>query len=528
MGILRNRLELIAVCAALLPWLAYILLTSMNSDTLWLGLAASRFLGGETMAEGFYDNNPPLSILIYLLPAALAKWTPLSLVAALDLYMAALTLLSLYACRFLLARFEGLTRTQRGAVLAAFAAAVTILPSISFAEREHILLLGLFPFALLQLARSGGASFSKGQIAAIAVPGAVAALIKPPFLLIPALLMLHRALRRRSPAALFGAESWCLALAALAYAGLTFALFPDYLRVILPDFTRLYIANSNPGPALAQLVDYGILFGVFLTLEAWLNPMRGAGRGLMIAFYALALACLVPFALQGKGYYYHLIPAIGFFFCGFALSAESYAAAYAGIGSRRAAGAVFLVALIGAAYAARPPLFSYPSARDYRSLPLTQALRDACAPLAPARPCRVFIMNDSMETVPQTEYYGGFTHASRFPSLWFLPPIENDLGGLPAAEQEALRQKYIAMVAEDFAVYKPDVLALIHGIRFRAAPDFDFIRYFSQSPDFARGIAGYARLHTFSFDRRAYFGGTAYDRPQPVTFDIYGLAAPAP
>jgi hypothetical protein len=139
-------------------------------------------------------------------------------------------------------------------------------------------------------------------------------------------------------------------------------------------------------------------------------------------------------------------------------------------------------------------------------------------------------MNDSMETVPQTEYYGGFIHASRFPSLWFLPPIENDLGGLPAAEQEALRQKYIAMVAEDFGRYKPDVLALVRGIRFRSAPqsDFDFIRYFSQSPDFARRIAGYERLPPLTFDRRAYFGGTAYDHPQQVTFDIYRLKTPAP
>jgi hypothetical protein len=437
--------------------------------------------------------------------------------------MALLTGLSLYATHSLLAKFEGLLPIQRKAILIAFATAVTILPSLSFSEREHILLLGLFPLVLLQLLRSDGVNFHKGELAAITIPGALAVLIKPPFLLIPALLMLDRALRRRAPLALFGAETWYIAFTTFAYIAVSLWLFSDYIHIILPDFARLYLVNSNPESAFSQLFEYGLLFGVFFALEAWLNPMHGAGRRLMLAFYALALACLVPFALQNKGYYYHLIPAIGFFFCAFALSAESYIATYAPIRENRIAGIFFLVALIGLAYSIRPPLLSYPTAQDYRTLPLTVAIREACGPLD--RPCRVFILNDSMETVPQTEYYGGFEHASRFPSLWFLPPIENNLGNLPVAKQEALRNKYTGMMAEDFKTYKPDVLALIKGLRFLNTPnsDFDFIRYFSQQPDFAHCVANYRKVRTFTFDRQDYFGGTTYDRSQAVTFDIYKL-----
>jgi len=45
----------------------------VGSDSLWLMICTERWLDGQTAYRDFLENSPPLAILIYVPPVALAK-----------------------------------------------------------------------------------------------------------------------------------------------------------------------------------------------------------------------------------------------------------------------------------------------------------------------------------------------------------------------------------------------------------------------------------------------------------------------
>ena len=300
------------VFLAILPWTAFQFFTSINADTLWLMICAGRLLDGQAMASGFYDNNPPLSVLLYVPPVALGRTGIMDGIATLYFYMAVLTVLSVTGLQALLGKLD-LSGLQRGSLLAAFMLSITVLPSIGYTERDQILYMGLAPLVFLQLARSWNVRIDGRLTAAIALAGGVAILLKPAFLLIPAALQLHRIAIRRSWRSFFQFETSIVAACTVGYAAVTVLLFRDYVTVILPDVVALYLPNAAPGATVAQLIDLALPLILLLTLERKDSPLRGQARRVMLACYGVAMLCLVPFALQMKGLSYQLIPASGFF-----------------------------------------------------------------------------------------------------------------------------------------------------------------------------------------------------------------------
>ena len=67
----------IAIFLAFLPWIIFNANNLLLQDVSWLLLSATRFLEGQTMTESFYETNPPLIILLFSVPAMMAKVTHL-------------------------------------------------------------------------------------------------------------------------------------------------------------------------------------------------------------------------------------------------------------------------------------------------------------------------------------------------------------------------------------------------------------------------------------------------------------------
>lgn len=500
--------------AVLLPWAILAVAKALNPDTLWLAICADRLLDGQAMAAHFYDNNPPLSVLLYVPPVALSRWTGMSTVAAIYGYMALLTLAGLAAMRATLRCFD-LSRAQAAAIVTGYLLAATVLTSIDYTERDQILFMGLAPLAFIQVARTKGYAVGKGWLAAVGVAGGFMILLKPAFVVVPALLQAQRAWRRRSLKPLFDTETWLIGACATAYVAMTAVWFPDFVSIVLPDVAELYLIDTDVAGTVGYLVNFGAAIGVILLFEARGTPLRGDARLLMTACYALALLCLVPFALQMKGFSYQLIPAGGFFFIGLALSAVGYVERYAD-GRNPWRVAAFIVGFAALAYIARPPLLAWPSPRDYRTLPLAQEIHRVCGD----RPCGVYHFGETPENIP-TEFYTGSVHASRFGSPWFLPPLAGSWSGLDAAERARLRLKYATMTGEDLAYYRPDILLIEDNLQFRDEAKFDFVTWFSAAPAFTDAMRHYRPDGRLTYDRGRYYGGTPYAAHKTLSFDVY-------
>ncbi|MBI3442113.1 MAG: hypothetical protein HY052_09995, partial [Proteobacteria bacterium] len=59
------------LCA--LPWLFFHIQSAVHGDVAFLSMAAQRVLAGQRMVDAYFDNNPPMSYLIYIPAALLSK-----------------------------------------------------------------------------------------------------------------------------------------------------------------------------------------------------------------------------------------------------------------------------------------------------------------------------------------------------------------------------------------------------------------------------------------------------------------------
>jgi hypothetical protein len=119
--------------------------------------------------------------------------------------------------------------------------------------------------------------------------------------------------------------------------------------------------------------------------------------------------------------------------------------------------------------------------------------------------------NGDMGVMHETAYYTVTTFASRFPTLWFLPPIykaRQDLDkNIPSKfsreETDRLYQKYAAMITEDLTFYKPDVIILI---RPQKAANSNFVNFMMPYLPFVKEWVKYQKLKSIKLPYWQYYG----------------------
>jgi len=512
-----------AVVLSLIPWFIVQFRQSVNADNAWLTIAAMRFLSGDAMSGGFYDPNPPLSILAQIVPALLTKYAHVPLYYAVFFYSLFLVALSSWAVNKLAAASGVFGRSERHLLIAGYVLCNTLLAGQYLGEREQYILLGLFPFVLVQAGITLNWPLPRRTSIAVLIAGSVAVLIKPYYGLIPAVLLAHRMIRQRRASVVLDADCRALVAATAIYLLTVALVFPDYIRVILPDVLNLYV------PVRASMVmPIAVCLGLLCLLLASLSVLLPGPAGKSNAgLFGLAALCVIPFFIQGKGYFYHAFPALVFFSCGLLLltcqavapAVKKHIATLA-----PALPAAVFVLFAAMSYAALPPNASYPTHDDYRKSDPAGIIRSC------GDPCPFFLFNDMSEMISPLAVYTRQTHASRFPSFWFLPPLVRAQyaldHGQPAAftrnQIAAYRKKYSAMVTADFRKYNPRLLLI--GQFDIAAQDhpFDFAGWLSADPGFSEVWRRYQFVKDVSVNRSLFFGGTIYAlKDNTVTYKIY-------
>jgi hypothetical protein len=242
-------------------------------------------------------------------------------------------------------------------------------------------------------------------------------------------------------------------------------------------------------------------------------------------FFTAALVALVPYFVQGKNFWYHLVPALAFYYCALALMAQSLLNPLLPrlpAALRVAQPFIFTIALLAGAYAFMPVNTQFPTHAEMRALPLTQRVAQCAAP------CSFFMFNNNIGIIHPTAIYAGRDHASRFPGLWFLPGVLA-LDATQARNYE--REKYATMMAADLAQYKPRELFIGRFALDKTTPQVMFNpgAYLGTDPTFSEEWLRYRKTgENITTTNADYYRGTALESDTPIIFDIYERIADTP
>jgi hypothetical protein len=445
----------------------------VNHDTAWFTLIAAQLIEGADYGSAFDDPNWPLAATL-MIPAALLWRLGVDIATAIDLQVHAVALASLLACLSLYRR----CLAAPWPLLAAVAAAELVLPGSGFSQREHFFTLLFLPYLALAGARLDGRPVGRLFAVTVGIAAAVAATIKPVFILAPCCVEAAMLLRRPHWSTSLRPETVAGLLAVAALATTVLVIHPHYVDTI-SGLVRHYDGYGTRPIMVAVTGILGALAAATVVL-AWLGAP--AVRGHVAVSAAAALAMLAVFALQMKGYTYQALPTAMVILVILGLApptSRSRAVLHGGV----LAGLVWIVALM-----------LWPPRAPSELAELTARFREA-----PPGPVSALMINPEPLSAATTVRRAWGNRAN---ALYLLPGLIRAeraaaAAGRPlAAEDAAAAEALRVAAAEDLERFRPVLVVTLAGSQGPPPFDFDVIAWLSLSPRFRQAWAAYEEAGT--------------------------------
>ena len=496
------RAVLIAVFLCLVPWLAVQINMRVPDDAAWLFGAADLFLSGAHMTESFFDNNPPMSYMIYI-PAVLLSKAGIAPWYSLTIYALGLVFLSVFLVVMLIRAWPGVGNTARMGAFARYLISITLVSQYEFGQKDHLIAVTLFPFLLAQFALADRHSVSSWIILTALAVGTPFILLKPHYGLLPVIMIAHRLIREKNMVAVLRPDVAALFAGVMLYGAAVLMWFPDYIHIALPDTIALYAAKIFSTVFMAA-AGPAILSGCLLIFSFFLCQ-AGDTRRIAVFLAGMALAAIVPLFVQMKGFSLHMLPVLSLMLASLLfIAGHMFEEKYETV-SRLPV--FFVVTVLGFAYALFPPGTHYATHKSYMESGLAQYLREK-------KPEGGFFMESHSTTlIASASMYSGVRMSSRFPSLWFLP--------FPTDPEKAviLKEKFGGFIAADLEKFKPGLVAVYASDRSRKS----FVDIFGGQDDFDRAWRHYRRGGKFILDYDEGYRSTPFRESAggEVAYDIY-------
>lgn len=501
------------ILIALSPYIYMQFEMSLNTNHAWLLIAAQRFIEGGSPLKDFFEPNPPMSIILYV-PQYLMHSVlqiPLRYIPALTGYLS-LAISSFITYRLLQIVFQN-SPHRINILLSAFISAAIFIPHmIYFSDRDYFVFLALFPVILGQLAITQNYPLKPITARLLFVLGGMVLLIKPHYGLYPATMLIHRLYTKKTLSSVFYAPDFQGLLAGLIfYLVLIGVFFPDYITYVLPHFISLYLDQRYSHIWLD--FAYYSCFIFILILATYLIPLEKNDKIIIAALNLATFVGLLLFLLQGKGFYYHAIPAFGFYFMAvivllcavFKKITNNFALRKGYINT------IFLTFIcICLGYYFSPPVKDFPTHSEYKKLPLSEAINEC------QKPCPYLVLSSNMDIISQVSLYSGEKHILRFPSLWWVGPVKDN------PELIEMKDELIQYVAEDIKRHKPKIIFSRVDFDQDNKKVFDYAQYLLNESAFIREEFGaYKKGKMMKDNLRYYFQGSALDYDSPIFYDVY-------
>jgi len=492
------------VLVPLLASAGVVVAAPFNCDAAWYMVAARRMLQGDRLFVDLLDTNPPLIVWLTAIPAFLSTLLNVSDRILMHSFTAFLLVCSGLLAGRILRLAPAPSRPLAFVLVAAFATGLSVPWVITMAQREQIAAVLIFPYVLLAARAACGAETKRGLRLLVGGLAAIGVGLKPFFLGPWVVVELTVLLLRREVVALKRLEVGVVVLSQAVYVLLVIALTPAYFSEIVPFARATYGAYGTTWQAVAMSRKAAAVLSI--ALAGLVAPsLLGVRRGALSEMLGAAtLGFLLSYIVQAKGWYYQLIPALVFAACTvIALIDATVAAARArlkdeGVPTLPLA-AIAVAAIMVAAWV---------GPHAYRMLRLNVRVMAQGRP--PAEPVLVRIASELARGEPiyflSTAMWPAFPVINdsgtdwpyRYPFLWPLPGFYPGRRGervpyRPPARQAPLERRFFEAVVSDLTATPPRVLFVERGPNQQAMEgrDFDFIQYFSGSPDFRQLFARY-------------------------------------
>ena len=480
------------------------LFAPLNTDSGWYLVGARRLLEGDRLYVDIIDVNPPLIFWLN---------TPVALVGqhlrvADDRLVAGAVAVALLAAMLLGQRVLSLapvpSRISRSGVLCGFLITIVLLSPYDVGQRDQLAAIMFFPYSLLaaRAARQHGTPVWLSLVCGIFA--GVGTALKPYFLapwiaVELTVVMLRRDLRS------------CLRLDVAVFL-LTQSLFVVALLIVAPGYlaTVVPLARETYGA-------YGVSWRVVLTakpvlflLSCGLGAIAVYGllpprhHALAPVFGAASLGFLASFVGQ-VAFSYQLIPAQAFAAVALVATVSSVVLGLADCRSK--------------SWWRRLVLFAVAAALLWvgaRIVPMIRGLsRNLGLAVTSPYPQAVSVMADTVREVAAGEpvYFlstsvwpafpvvnlAGAKWPYRYNCLWPIPSWYGELSSTSYRQpddQSGLERVFFETVVADLVRTPPRLLVVERGVAMQGmrGHDFDFVKYFSASPEFAALFRRYRRL----------------------------------
>jgi len=454
---------LLVVVAGALLWNA-----ELVNDVAWQLWVARQLAHGVTLYTDIIEVNPPLWFWVAIPVVDLAQLIGVSSYHVLIASVLALDIIALLLVRRLCRDL------QSGVLIVLGFPVITLFAFLDvFGQREHLTLIAIVPYLVLVARRAEGLATGKTIAIACGILAAFGIALKPYFLLVPVALEILLLVRtRRLP---FRPENLALAGSLVAYALSVLLFARAYVVAIVPMMTLAY--HGYDQPVLDQLhrpaVAMACLLLLTLPLYGW--PRSSVAQAALVA----GLAFLAAYLLQGKGWRYHGLPAMGCFALVILAEAERYHWSSASLTQRAA-----LVLAAAATLCLVPPLVEA-AQRDNRTNAML-ATRDLNAGDV------VGVLSTSggrYWPIPEERH---FVWPSRYMTYWMLiDAIDASRTGSRNPAFATLIHKVRRDAIDDLACRPPRrILEDRYNIPFLKT---GLVRFFSADRDFARLMRAYRR-----------------------------------
>jgi hypothetical protein len=477
---------------------AVALASPLNPDTGYALIVGRRLIGGDRLYVDMFETNPPLWYWMFAGAAWIGRmtfFTDQRLVGGLVALIAAVSTMCGAA-----ALGSAASRMTRFVIVFAFLAAV-IEPFAAWSgQREQMAALLVLPYLLVAVRRACGDEPAWGFALLIGILAGCGLAMKPFFLAAWAGCELAFALETRRVA--LRPELVTVALLQAVFALTVVALTPQYLTHIVPMARRFYGAY---GRSYRSIVRETACWGVLVAACGSIFLPRGSRQPIIVAARIAAATTagwLLAYVVQGKGWYYQLMPALAT--GAFAVMLTTIGAVLpwrlGGRARLRAAAAIVLSLAGGLAIGRtiRPGSAHFVRYLTAEPSGSVREFADFLGQRAPGEP--VFFMSTGMWPAFPAVNIAGARWPYHYHFLWPIPELyatapRGNIRYRVPGEQSPAEREFFDTVVNDLLRTPPRVLVVANSPDQQAmrGRQFEFVRYFSGSPQFVALLATYHR-----------------------------------
>lgn len=456
----RSSLAILAVVGL---WLALFWRGPLINDVAWHLWIGERINGGARLYTDILEVNPPLWFWVGTGVEGLSRLLGLAPFHGLLLLFAGTASLSMALSLSLTAN-----RIERVAVIGGTLGFLLVSSPYALGQREQFAFLCALPYILLA-ARRGEQRDSPFLLAAVIGAFASAGLLlKPHFLLVPALLEAWVLLRTRRLR--IRPELVALGFAGLGYAAAILWCAPAYLTTMLPLIRSAYDGYDNDLAGL--LLGPDVVAPVFLLTGSFLAS-RGEAPAALKALLIGGAAFLAAGLWQFKGFGYHFLPALGCALAALPLTLRSLRAARAPVVACMLTG-LFLVAAT---------MWRESSRGDHAAAVATAGLPPGSAILA---------LSESASVAWPLVAERGYVWPSRHMAHWMLAKVwASEAQGQSSPALQKLGRDVVREAAQDIQRSRPAMLLFDRRCDHASGGIVD---YYRSDPAFAAAMNDYVRV----------------------------------